>query len=102
MSDADRLPSPHVPPSPSDETIDKLIADFEAAAQVDDDGNEYWFARDVERLLGYSKWDSFLAVIAKAKEACTQAGRGCDDHFAGVGKWFPLGAGRPARSTISC
>jgi DNA-damage-inducible protein D len=81
------------PLSASDETIEGLIAEFESFAQVDDAGNEYWFARDLQTLFGYAKWDNFLAVIAKAKEACEQAGHGCDDHFAGVGKMVSVGSG---------
>lgn len=81
------------PLSASDDTIEGLISQFEAISQVDDDGNEYWFARDLQTLLGYTKWDNFLAVIAKAKEACAQAGHGCEDHFAGVGKMVTLGSG---------
>lgn len=77
----------------SEDTIEGLIAAFEAAAQVDDDGNAYWFARDLQPLLGYTKWDNFLTVIARAKEACTQAGHGHDDHFAGVGKMIQIGKG---------
>ena len=77
----------------SDETIDSLIADFEAAGQVDDDGNEYWLARDIQILLRYAKWDNFLTVIARAKDACAQAGHRCEDHFAGVGKMISLGKG---------
>lgn len=81
------------PLSASDETIEALIAEFEAIGQLDDDGNEYWFARDLQPLLGYTKWDNFLTVVAKAKEACVQAKHGCDDHFAGVGKMIALGKG---------
>ncbi len=81
------------PLAASDATIDGLISAFEAAAQTDDDGNEYWFARDLQDLLGYTKWDNFLAVIAKAKASCEQAGHGCEDHFAGVGKMISLGKG---------
>jgi DNA-damage-inducible protein D len=77
----------------SDETIEGLIAAFEAAVQLDDDGNEFWFARDLQLLLGYAKWDNFLTVVARAKQACAAAGHGCDDHFAGVGKMVPLGSG---------
>jgi DNA-damage-inducible protein D len=77
----------------SDDTIEGLIAAFEAASQQDDDGNEFWFARDLLTLLGYTKWDNFLTVIAKAKAACEQAGHGSDDHFAGVGKMISLGKG---------
>jgi DNA-damage-inducible protein D len=77
----------------SDETIESLIAAFEAAVQTDDDGRDYWFARDLQPLLAYTKWDNFLAVIARAKDACAQAGHGCEDHFAGVGKMVSLGSG---------
>ncbi|WP_354068065.1 hypothetical protein [Caulobacter sp. 1776] len=69
------------------------MAAFEAAAQLDDNGNEYWFGRDLRILLGYAKWDNFLAVIAKAKDACVEAGHRCEDHFAGVGKMVQLGSG---------
>lgn len=77
----------------SDERIEKLIEAFEAASQADDEGNEYWFARDIQELLGYAKWDNFLTVVAKAKEACERAGHGCANHFADVGKMVPLGSG---------
>lgn len=80
------------PLSASDDTIEKLIGEFEAAGQVDE-GNEFWFARDMQTLLGYAKWDNFLAVVGKAKAACAQAGYGCDDHFADVGKMVSLGSG---------
>jgi len=82
-----------IPLRPAEDTIDKLIAAFEAAVQTDDAGNEYWFARDLQVLLGYTKWDNFLAVVSKAKEACIQAGHGCEDHFAGVGKMVQVGSG---------
>lgn len=89
---------PQAPPEPvplrrAEDTIDGLIAAFEAAVQVDDDGNEYWFGRDLQVLLGYTKWDNFLAVIAKAKDACAQAGHRCEDHFADVGKMIIIGKG---------
>lgn len=81
------------PLSASDDTIEGLIAAFEAASQQDDNGNEFWFARDLLTLLGYTKWDNFITVIAKAKAACEQAGHSSDDHFAGVGKMISLGKG---------
>ena len=58
-----------------DDTIEALIAAFEAAAQVDDEDNEFWFARDLQVLFDYAKWDNFIAVAEKAKIACEQAGR---------------------------
>lgn len=77
----------------ANESIEGLIARFEAAVQQDGDGNEFWFARDLQLLLGYSKWDNFLTVISRAKSACDEAGHSCDDHFAGVGKMVQLGSG---------
>jgi hypothetical protein len=86
-------PPEAIPLRSPEDTIDRLIAAFEAAVQVDDSGNEYWFARDLQGLLGYTKWDNFLTVIGKAKDACVQAGHGCDDHFADVGKMITIGKG---------
>lgn len=77
----------------SDSSIESLIAQFEAASQQDGDGNQFWYARDLQVLLGYSKWDNFLAVISKAKTACVEVGQDADDHFAGVGKMVTLGSG---------
>jgi DNA-damage-inducible protein D len=77
----------------SDETIEHLIAAFEDAAQVDDDGNEFWFARDLQKLLGYAKWDNFLTVVQRAREACETSGHSTANHFADVGKMISLGKG---------
>lgn len=43
---------------------------------------EFWFARDLQGLLDYSKWENFVKVIEKAKIACDKAGGKIDDHFA--------------------
>ncbi|MGE0503279.1 MAG: DNA damage-inducible protein D [Rhizobiaceae bacterium] len=77
----------------SNETIEHLISAFEDAAQSDDDGHEYWFARDLQKLLGYAKWDNFLTVVQRAREACEASGHTTADHFAGVGKMISLGKG---------
>ncbi len=79
--------------SSNDSTIDHLLSGFESAAQVDDNGEEFWFARDLQGLFGYTKWGNFLTVIAKARMACDQSGNATDDHFAGVGKMVSLGSG---------
>ncbi len=52
----------------SDE-IKKLFAQFEAAA-AELEGVECWSARELQKLLGYSKWENFEKVIQRAKEAC--------------------------------
>ena len=66
--------------------ITQLTQTFEAHAQQTDNGIEYWLARDLQHLLGYSKWDNFLNVISKAKTACELSGHAIEDHFADVGK----------------
>jgi DNA-damage-inducible protein D len=81
------------PLSASDDTIEDLITAFEDAAQTDDEGNEFWFARDLQKLLGYAKWDNFLAVVQRAREACEASGHTIGDHFADVGKMISLGKG---------
>ena len=77
----------------SNERIEDLISAFEDAAQSDDEGAEYWFARDLQKLLGYAKWDNFLTVVQRARDACEASGHATADHFAGVGKMISLGKG---------
>ena len=55
------------------ETISKLNKTFEEYA-YEQDGVEYWLARDLQKLLDYSQWRNFLNVIDKAKIACKTSG----------------------------
>ncbi len=64
---------------------------FEAAVQEHDD-IEFWFARDLQQLLGYAKWSRFTGVIQKAIEACKNSQQEPEDHFAGVGKMVSIGS----------
>ncbi len=73
--------------------IYQMTASFEGHAQETENGVEYWLARDVQHLLGYTKWDNFLNVISKAKTACELSGHTTPDHFADVGKMVELGSG---------
>jgi len=73
--------------------IQTLTATFEANAQQTETGVEYWLARDLQHLLGYTKWDNFLNVVHKAKTACEVSGHQVPDHFADVGKMVDLGSG---------
>ncbi len=73
--------------------IIQMTDSFEAHAQETENGVEYWLARDLQHLLGYSKWDNFLNVISKAKTACELSGHEISDHFADVGKMVELGSG---------
>ncbi len=73
--------------------IQTLTTTFEGHGQRTEGGVEYWLARDLQILLGYSKWDNFLNVVSKAKTACEVSGRTVADHFADVGKMVDLGSG---------
>jgi DNA-damage-inducible protein D len=74
------------------ELIQQLHEQFEATAQIDE-GVEFWRARDLQLLLGYTKWGNFLKVIEKAKVACQNAGPSPSDHFADSGKMVEIGSG---------
>jgi len=80
-------------------TIDSLIDAFEASAQQTEEGIEFWYARDLQKLFDYAKWEKFEQVIDKAKMACVESDNEPEDHFLEVfphvGK-NPQG-GRPAR-----
>ncbi len=75
------------------EVIQMMTETFEGHAQETENGVEYWLARDLQHLLGYTKWDNFLNVISKAKTACELSEHSISDHFADVGKMVELGSG---------
>src|SRR3989344_176646 len=58
-----------------------------------ENGQEYWYARDLYSILGYSRWESFEEPISRAKEACKKAGGKVEDHFRDVTKMISIGKG---------
>jgi DNA-damage-inducible protein D len=73
--------------------IQGLTSTFEGHAQQTETGVEYWLARDLQQLLGYAKWENFLATIAKAKTACEVSGHPVENHFPDVRKMVRIGSG---------
>lgn len=69
-----------------------LFRQFEEAAS-EYEGVECWSARELQVLLGYSKWENFVKVIDKAKEACEHASEHVPDHFPDVRKMVQIGSG---------
>ena len=59
---------------------------FEDIKHVDEYGNEYWLARELQQVLEYKKWQKFTNVIENAKLACEQSQFMIDEHFTQVGK----------------
>lgn len=55
--------------------------EFESIRQVDEDGNEFWWARDLQVVLDYKKWDNFKKIIENAKTACLNSGGDILYHF---------------------
>jgi DNA-damage-inducible protein D len=74
------------------EQIKKLLADFESRVNNQNEV-EFWYARDLQTLLGYDRWENFLNVVLKAATACETAGEAVDDHFLMVTKMIELGKG---------
>ena len=75
------------------ELIETLTSTFEAHAQQTENGVEYWLARDLQHLLGYTEWRNFTVVVSKAKTACERSGHAIGDHFVDVNKMVDLGSG---------
>jgi len=75
------------------EIIESLSNNFENHSQTTENGIEFWFARDLKQLLGYTKWDNFKKVIHKSKISCEASQNETLDHFADVGKMVKIGSG---------
>src|SRR3990172_1168393 len=71
---------------------------FEDLRQINNHGAEYWSARDLQPLLGYSQWRRFENAIKRAIESCKQSGNDPQHHFAGAGK--PIKGGKGAIQTV--
>jgi DNA-damage-inducible protein D len=74
------------------ETIVKLNKSFEESA-YEQEGVEYWLARELQILLGYSDWRNFINAVEKAKESCKTTGEAVLDHFVDVNKMIEIGKG---------
>jgi DNA-damage-inducible protein D len=76
------------------ELIVQLHASFENLLHVEqENGVEFWLARDLQEVLGYQTWRSFEQVIQKGVTACEQSGYEPKDHFAEISKMIPIGKG---------
>ncbi|WP_338794302.1 DNA damage-inducible protein D [Bernardetia sp. MNP-M8] len=75
------------------ENIETLMQQFEKDVHRTQQDIEFWYARDLQNLLGYLRWKNFIQVIDKAKTACQSNGHEITDHFSDVGKMVEVGSG---------
>lgn len=66
---------------------------FESIKHINEYGQEFWYARELQIALEYTKWGNFKKVIDKAKNACEGSEIAVSDHFADVGKMVNVGSG---------
>ena len=71
-------------------TFDQIVKEVK-----DDDGNriEVWYARELQTVLGYARWENFIGAIGRAMESCKTLGISVDDHFREVTKMIALAQG---------
>ena len=75
----------------ANDLVNKTEKDFESIKHLDENGTEFWYARELMIMLEYSKWGNFIKVIDKAKESCKNSNINVLDHFADVGKMVKAG-----------
>ena len=66
---------------------------FEEIKHINQFGNEYWYARELQVALEYREWRKFYGVITKAEEACTNSKVKVSDHFVQTAKMVEIGSG---------
>ena len=73
------------------ENVNKTV--FESIKHVDENGNEYWYARELQNVLEYKRWDKFCNVLESVQIACNFSNNNALNHFSQVGKMINLGKG---------
>ncbi|WP_293730977.1 DNA damage-inducible protein D [uncultured Actinobacillus sp.] len=73
--------------------MNELTHTFESIKHIDDQGNEFWSARELYLLLDYSEWRNFTKVIDKAMKACESSHIKVSSHFVEANKMVQLGVG---------
>ena len=66
---------------------------FEDIKHINEDGQEFWYARELQHVLEYAQWRYMKETVERAKLACENSGLNPDDHFAEVRKMVPIGSG---------
>lgn len=75
------------------EEFDGTRKALEEVKKIGSKGGEYWMGRDIQHILGYSRWESFEEVISRAMAACRVSGEEVENHFRDTTKMVPTGSG---------
>ena len=75
-----------------EEQEQRYISPFDAIRRFQADNHEYWSARDLSKLLGYTEYGKFKNAIRKAEQSCEAAGEAISDHFAHVSDMINIGS----------
>ena len=75
---------------------------FEDIKHVDENGIEFWYARELQKVLDYTEWRKFENVINKAKKACKNSNLAIADHFVGTDKMVTIGSGAKRSKYNTC
>jgi len=78
------------------------LTPFDKIKRTNASGNDYWSARDLASILGYTDYRNFETVLNKAKQACFNSGRRIDDHFGDITDMVDIGSGavRPVKTVF--
>jgi len=77
----------------SNEMIHYSDETFESIRHINEYGKEFWYARELQKVLEYTEWRNFSKTISKAIEACANSGNDIGDHFVEVNKMVAIGSG---------
>lgn len=75
----------------------EYVSPFQSIRKIDEDGSEYWSARDLAKVLGYDDYRNFLKVSTKARLACANSEQAVEDHFVDVTDMIEVGKGARRR-----
>ena len=75
------------------EEIENTNVAFENIKHVDEENQEFWYAREISRVLEYTEWRNFVKVLNNAKEACKNSDNDIDNHFVEVNKMIEIAKG---------
>ena len=79
-----------------------LKSRFDTIAHVDEEsGIEFWYARELQKELGYQRWENFMIAIERAETACEKSKIECHNHFREVTKMVTIGSSAEGERSIT-